>query len=167
VEDCFYPDAMNTVAPGWVCDEPVAGVELSAVGYSKKSMAGVSFMKQMAVADARVQLAQTFKTHTTNMIKIYVETTGSADSETVDQVSTSVSKLISSKTLIGSRLYKSKVSPTGGIFVIVCMDIAMQQKATEDVIKTSMKNDAALWQKFNAQKAQDELAAEISTINSN
>jgi len=167
VEDCTYPDAINTVAPGWVCDEPVAGVELSAVGYSKKSSAGVSFMKQMAVADARVQLAQTFKIHVNNMIKQYAETTGSADSETVDQVNTSVSKLITSETLIGSRLYKSKVSPAGGIFVIVGLDSAKVQKATEDGIKTSMKNDAALWQKFNAQKAQDELAAEISTINSN
>ena len=167
VADCTYPDASNNVAPGWVCDEPVAGVELSAVGYSKKSSAGVSFMKQMAVADARVQLAQTFKIHVNNMIKQYAETTGSADSETVDQVNTSVSKLITSETLIGSRLFKSQVSPTGGMYVIVGLDSAKVQKAAEDSIKSSMKNDRALWQQFKAEKAQDELAAEIAAIKPN
>ena len=59
VADCTYPDAPDQVAPGWICDEPVAGVELSATGYAKKSAAGHSFMKQMAMADARMQLAQT------------------------------------------------------------------------------------------------------------
>jgi hypothetical protein len=165
--DCTYPDASDQIAPGWVCDEPVAGVELSAVGYAKKSSAGVSFMKQMAVADARVQLAQTFKTHVSNMIKQYAETTGAADSETVDQVNTSVSKLITSETLIGSRLFKSKLSPVGSMYVIVGLDSARVQQAAEDSIKSSMKNDAALWQQFKAKKAQDELAAEIANIKAN
>jgi len=164
---CTYPDATDTLAPGWVCDEPVDGVELSAVGYSKKSTAGVSFMKQMAVADARVQLAQTFQTHVNNMVKQYAETTGAADSETVDQVNTSVSKLITSETLVGSRLFKSKVSPTGGIYVIVGLDGAKVQVAAEESIKTSMNSDAALWQQFKAEKAQDELAAEIAGIKAN
>ena len=167
VADCTYPDASDQVAPGWICDEPVAGVELSAVGYAQKSAAGVSFMKQMAVADARVQLAQTFKVHVNNMIKQYAETTGAADSETVDQVNTSVSKLITSETLIGSRLFKSKVGPTGSMYVIVGLDSNNVQKAAEDSIKSSMKNDEALWQQFKANKAQDELAAEIVNMKSN
>lgn len=166
VADCTYPDAPDQIAPGWICDEPVDGVELSATGYAKKSSAGVSFMKQMAVADARVQLAQTFKVHVNNMIKQYAETTGAADSETVDQVNTSVSKLITSETLIGSRLFKSKAGPTGSIYVIVGLDSTNVQKAAEDSIKSSMRNDEALWQQFKANKAHDELAAEISNIKS-
>jgi hypothetical protein len=165
--ECTFPDSPEQVAPGWVCDEPVAGVELSAIGYAQKSSAGLSFMKQMAVADARVQLAQSFKTHVTNMIKQYAETTGAADSETVDQVNTSVSKLITSETLIGSRLFKSRTSTVGGLYVIVGLDSSNVQKAAEDSINSSMKNDAALWQQFKAKKAQDELAAEITNIKSN
>ena len=167
VADCTYPDAPDQVAPAWICDEPVAGVELSATGYAKKSSAGHSFMKQMATADARVQLAQTFKSHVSNMIKQYAETTGAADSETVDQVNTSVSKLITSETLIGSRLFKSKTSPTGGLYVIVGLDSTNVQKAAEDSIKSSMKNDASLWQQFKAKKAQEELAADIAAMKSN
>lgn len=162
--DCVYPDVPEQVAPGWVCDAPIAGVELSAVGYATKSAAGVSFMKQMAVADARVQLAQIFKVHVNNMVKQYVEVTGSADTETVDKVNTSVSKLITSETLVGSRLFKSKASPAGGLYVVVGLDNAHVQKAAEDSLKTSMKNDAALWQQFKAEKGQDELAADIARL---
>ena len=61
VADCVFPDAPGTAAPGWVCDEPVEGVEVSAVGSAQKSGAGHSFMKQMAATDARVQLAQRMK----------------------------------------------------------------------------------------------------------
>ena len=162
--DCTFPDAPDQIAPGWICDEPIEGIELSAVGFANKSSAGISFMKQMAVADARVQLAQTFKTHVNNMIKQYAETTGAADSETVDLVNTSVSKLITSETLIGSRLYKSKASPSGSLYVIVVLDSVNVQRAAEDSIKSSMKNDNALWQQFKAKNAQDELAAEISQM---
>lgn len=164
VADCTYPDAPDQVAPVWICDEPVDGIELSAVGFAQKSAAGPSFMKQQAVADGRVQLAQIFKTHVNNMIKQYAETTGAADSETVDQVNTSVSKLITSETLIGSKPYKSKVGPAGSLYVIVGLDSVNVQKAAEDSIKSSMKNDAALWQQFKAKKAQDELAAEIANM---
>ena len=48
VADCVFPDAPGTAAPGWVCDEPVEGVEVSAVGSADKSGAGHDFMKQMA-----------------------------------------------------------------------------------------------------------------------
>jgi hypothetical protein len=162
--DCVYPDAPDQIAPGWVCDEPIPGVEISAIGFSTKSAAGASFMKQMATADARVQLAQTFKVHVSNMVKQYAEVTGAADTETVDKVNTSVSKLITSESLVGSRLFKSKTSPSGGMYVIVGLDSANVQKAAKDSLKTSMNNDAALWQQFKAKKSQDELAAEIANL---
>ncbi len=164
VADCTFPDAPEVEAPAWVCNAPVAGVELSAVGYANKSKAGVSFMQQMAVADARVQLAQTFKVHVNNMVKQYAETTGAADTETVDKVNTSVSKLITSESLVGSRLFRTRTSPTGGLYALVGLDTVNVQKAAEESLKTSMKNEQALWQQFKAKKAQDELAAEIANM---
>lgn len=162
--DCTFPDSPKDPAPAWICNEPVAGVELSAVGYARSSKAGVAFMKQMATADARVQLAQTFKVTVNNMIKQYAETTGAADSETVDQVNTSVSKLITSESLIGSRLFRTRTSPAGGLYALVGLDTTNVQKAAEESIKTSMKNEQALWQQFKAKKAQDELAADIAKM---
>ena len=162
--DCVFPDAPETPAPTWICDAPVEGVELSAVGYSQKSKAGNSFMKQMAATDARVQLAAIFKTRVQNMIKQYAETTGAADSETVDRVNTSVSKLITNETLVGSRIFRTRTSPTGGLFVLIGLDSARVQQAAQDSIQTSMNNEQALWQEFKAKKAQDELAAEIAKM---
>ena len=162
VPDCVFPDATGTTAPGWICDEPVEGVAVSAVGTASKSAAGHSFMKNMAATDARVQLAQNMKVHVTNMVKQYVETTGAATSETVDKVNTSVTKQITDETLVGTRIYKSRVSPTGTLYVLLGLDDGAAAKASENALRTSMNNERALWQQFKAKKGQDELAAEIA-----
>ena len=119
VASCVFADGSNQAAPDWVCGAPVDGIDLSAVGYADKSSAGINFMKQMASTAARVELAQTMKVEVQNMIKQYAETTGAGDSETVDQVNTSVTKQITKQTLVGSRIYRHIPTPTGGIVVLV------------------------------------------------
>ena len=165
VASCVFADGSNQPAPEWICGAPVDGIELSAVGYADKSGAGANFMKQMAATAARVELAQTMKVEVQNMIKQYSETTGAGDSETVDQVNTSVTKQITKETLIGSRIFRQMPTPTGGIVVLVGLAPEIVGKIAEQSIKTSMKNERALWQKFQAGKAQDELAAEIANMN--
>lgn len=162
--DCVFPDATGAIAPGWICDEPVEGIEVSAVGVAEKSAAGHSFMKNMAATDARVQLAQAMKVHVQNMVKQYAETTGAADSETVDKVNTSVTKQITDETLVGTKVYKTRTSPNGALYVLLGMDPSTAAQATQDALTTSMGNDRALWQQFKAQKAQDELAASIANM---
>ncbi|MDH5612341.1 MAG: LPP20 family lipoprotein [Gammaproteobacteria bacterium] len=160
--ECSFPDSPTTAAPGWVCDEPVHGIEVYAVGSAEKTAAGVAFAKNMAATDARVQMAQAMKVHVTNMVKQYAETTGAASSETVDKVNTSVTKQITDQMLTGSKIFRNIVSPNGVMYVLVGMDSNMAAKATEEAVRTSMNNDKALWQQFKAQKGQDELAAAIA-----
>lgn len=162
--ECVFPDATDTSAPGWVCDLPVEGIAVSAVGVAEKSAAGHSFMKNMAATDARVQLAQRMQVHVQNMVKQYAETTGAADTETVDKVNTSVTKQITDQSLIGTKIYKTRTSPNGALYVLVGMDAESVATATQNALRTSMNNDAALWQQFKAQKAQDELAASIAEM---
>ena len=162
--DCVFPDAPNTPAPGWICDEPVEGVEVSAVGVAEKSAAGHSFMKNMASTDARVQLAQSMKVHVQNMVKQYAETTGAASTETVDKVNTSVTKQITDQTLVGTKVFKTRVSPNGALYVLLGMDASATATATQEALKTSMNNDKALWQQFKAKKGQDELAEAIASM---
>lgn len=164
VEACVFPDASDTEAPAWVCDQPVEGLDVSAVGVAEKSAAGHSFMKNMAATDARVQLAQRMQVHVQNMVKQYAETTGAADTETVDKVNTSVTKQITDQSLLGTKIYKTTTSPNGTLYVLLGMDANATAVATQSALKTSMGNDAALWQQFKAQKAQDELAAEIANM---
>ncbi len=159
--ECVFPGSEKP-APIWVCDAPVEGMTVGAVGSAQKSAAGVSFMKQMAATDARVQLAQSMKAQVQNMIKQYVETTGAADQETVDRVNTSVTKQITDQTLQGTKIFRSITAPDGTMFVLVGLDEMSTQKLTEAAIKTSMDNDRAAWQQFRAKKGQDELAAEIA-----
>ncbi len=162
--ECVFPDTPNVAAPLWVCDAPVEGVAVSAVGSHAQSAAGPAFMKEQAAASARVQLAQQMKVTVANMVKQYVETTGAASSETVDKVNTSVSKLITSETLTGSRVFRSITSPNGAMYVLVGLDPTVTKEAVEKVLKTSMNNDQALWQQFKAKKGQDELAEEIAKM---
>ena len=161
VVDCTYFGTQDP-APLWICGAPVDGVEVSAVGSAEQSAAGEAFMKQMAATDARVQLAQSMKVQVANMIKQYAETTGAGKDETVDKVNTSVTKQITDQTLIGTRIFRTQSGTNGRYYVLVGLDGASVQKITEAAVKTSMNNDKALWQKFQAGKAQDELAADIA-----
>ena len=161
VAECVFPGS-DREAPSWVCDAPVEGMTVGAVGSAAKSDAGVAFMKQMAATEARVQLAQNMKVQVQNMIKQYAETTGAASKETVDRVNTSVTKQITDQTLQGTKIFRSIVGPDGTMYVLVGLDEAAAQKLTETAVKTSMGNDQAAWQQFKAQKGQDELAAEIA-----
>ena len=164
VEDCVFPDAPEVGAPGWVCDQPIEGIDVSAVGSAEKSGAGHDFMKQMAATSARVQLAQRMQVQVRNMIKQYAETTGAATSETVDKVNTSVTKQITNESLVGTKILKTRTSPKGTLYVLIGMDETNVMQSAQDALRTSMNNDQALWQQFKAQKGQDELAADIAKM---
>lgn len=159
--ECVFPNSQQA-APGWVCNMPVEGVGVSAVGMAQKSGAGLSFMKQMAMTDARVQMAQAVRVRVTNMVKQYAETTGAANQETVDQVNTSVTKQITDEALVGTKLLRTITGPDGTLYALVGLDEASAQQIAETALRTSMNNDKAAWQQFRAQKGQAELAAEIA-----
>lgn len=164
VASCVFADGSGQAAPEWVCGAPVDGIDLAAVGYADKSGAGPNFMLQMAATAARVELAQTMQVEVQNMIKQYAETTGVGDSETVDMVNTSVTKQITKETLVGSKIYRRMPTPSGGMVVLVGLDADTVNQLAEQALKTSMNNERALWQKFQAQKSFDELANEISRM---
>jgi hypothetical protein len=159
--ECKFDNSTAT-APGWICDEPVPGIAVSAVGRAEKTNAGVAFQRQMAATDARVQLAQAMRVQVQNMIKQYVETTGAANSETVDRVNTSVSKQITNEMLTGTKILRSIQGPDGTIYMLVGLDPEAAQKLAETAIKTSMNNERAAWQQFRAKKGHEELAEEIA-----
>ena len=164
VAGCIYADGSNKAAPEWVCGAPIEGYEMSAVGYADKSAAGPNFMKQMAATAARVEIAQIMKVDVSNMIKKYTETTGVGSTETVDRVNASVTRQITKESLVGSRVIRQMPTPTGGTVVLVGLSEASAQQVREQAIRTSMNNDRALWQKFNSDKAFDEMAEEISKL---
>ncbi|ADZ92585.1 LPP20 family lipoprotein [Marinomonas mediterranea] len=159
---CMFADGSSQPAPEWVCGAPIDGISLSAVGYSEKSAAGYNYMKQMAATSARVELAQVLSVDVQNMVKQYVETTGAGDTETVDRVNSVVTKQVTEQTLIGSQVVRQMPTPSGGLVVAVGLDPEQAGSLSESILRTSMKNNAALFQKLQAEKSFDELAAEIA-----
>ena len=160
--DCVYPDGSDKAAPGWICDEPIAGVSVSAVGIAGPTKAGPSFQKDTATADARGKLVEQFQVQVDKMVKSYLGTTGIGDSETVDSVSQSVLKTVSSDTLYGSKVFKSRVGPDGSMYVLVGLDENATREAAAQAVASSMNNDNALWQQFQAQQGFDELKESIA-----
>jgi hypothetical protein len=161
VTECAFPDSPSDPAPLWICDAPVDGVAVGAMGSFEKSGAGVAFMRDQATASARLRLAQNMSTYVTGMIKQFAETTGAVGKETVDRTNTSVTKQVTAETLAGSKVFRSATSPKGTFYVYVGLDEASAKAAAQKTIRSSMNNDQALWQQFRASKSQDELAAEI------
>ena len=50
------------------------------------------------------------------------------------------------------------------MYVLVGLDPKLAEDQTKNVLKTSMRNERALWQQFKAKQGQDELAAEIAKM---
>jgi len=161
VADCVFPNT-EKAAPGWVCDEPVPGLDVQAVGIAEPSKAGISFMKDMAAADARGRLAEQTKVRVNKMVKKYLGTTGVADTETVDAAASSTLKTITTEELVGSKVYKTRTGPNGRLFVLLGLDAAAAERIVAKAAKTSMNNDQAMWQQFLAKKSFDEMAADIA-----
>jgi ribosomal protein S20 len=150
-------------APSWVCDGG-ATMEggLFAVGSAEPSPLGRSFQRTEATAAARDALARQIGIKVKNMFKQFQATTGIGDAQTADKATQNVSKQVASQTLAGSKVIKTWISPKGTMYVLVGMpDPAAVQQTVKNAVKTSLKNDQALWQKFLAQKADKELDAAV------
>jgi len=162
VEACMID---GSKAPSWVCDGG-AMMEggLFAVGSAEKSPLGRSFQRTEATAAARDALSREIKVKVKNMFKQFQATTGIGDAQTAEKATQNVSKQVSASTLAGSKVMKVWISPAKGtMYVLVGMpDPKAVQAQVKQATKTSLKNNAALWQKFLAKKADAELDAAVS-----
>jgi len=148
-------------APSWVLNPAVEGA-LAAVGSAAKSAAGMQFTRDAAMANARSELARMIDVKVNTMMKDFTQVTGVGDAQTVDKVTSSVSKQIASQSLQGTSQKEIWMSPCGELYVLVVLNPSKVADLTKQQVTSSLKNDAALWQQFQAQKAQDELDAAIN-----
>lgn len=125
---CLFPKSRKR-APNWVCTAHINGLLVTAVGSSAKSGAGISFMEQMAAADARVRLARNLRESVQNKIK------GSEDSpnkETTGRDSALITR-IANDSLLGTKIIKSTFSPDGTLYVLVGLDETSAKKLIESI----------------------------------
>lgn len=143
-------------APKWVLD-PSVEKGLVAVGSAKIGKAGMQFARTEAMANARDELARMLSVKVKNMVKNFAQVTGIGDDETVDRVSSQVSKQVTSEVLTGSRQKDLWISPNGDVYMLVGIDPTIVKEMVKENVRTSYKNDEALWQLFQAKQSNEEL----------
>lgn len=166
---CTFPDSPTHEAPAWICDVMPTDLEAGAMGYAKKSAAGMGVMRQVAISEARVQLAAQFQTDVNNLFKQAVQssvnTTNETAVENVVETFESVTKNVVTRSLSNSKLIVSQVSPAGGLYVLVGMDKATYQANVDQVIDAASK-DSQLWEQFNNEKATEDLTNALNSLKS-
>ncbi len=151
-------------APAWVMEPNIEGA-MCALGSAKVGPAGIGFAMTEATGNGRDDLARQALVNVSNMLKNFTQQTGVGDQAAVDKVVTQVSKQLAKQDLSGSKATKKWISKTGTLWVLVAMqDPSKATAAIKETVKTSFKNDQALWQQFQAKKAQDELDASLDKL---
>ncbi|MCK9491981.1 MAG: LPP20 family lipoprotein [Sulfurimonas sp.] len=152
----------NVLAPQWACVPMVEGA-YAGVGIAAKSAAGMGHMRRVALANGRSDLAQQIKAQVKDKVETFTRTTGVGDSEVVDQVNTAVSKQVAKVDLAGSKGVDMWTAPSGAIYMLVTVPEATVNGEVKQAVKTSFKNDEALWQQFQAKNALEGLEKEFPT----
>ncbi|EPN8462141.1 hypothetical protein ATY37_13835 [Vibrio cidicii] len=164
---CTFPDAPKEEAPAWICDVMPKDLAAGAMGYAKKSSAGMNVMRTAAINQARVQLAAQFQTDVNNMFKQAVQSSVATNEtgaiESVMETFESVTKNVVTRRLSNSKLIVSQVSPSGGLYVLVGMDQATFQANLEQVVDAATQ-ESKLWEKFNSEKAAEDLTNALNSL---
>ncbi|MEA3228412.1 MAG: LPP20 family lipoprotein [Campylobacterota bacterium] len=152
-------DDAGVLAPQWVCDSSIEGASYAAVGIGTSKNA--SMKENQAMTRARAKLAYQVKTQVKAKMEDFMRATGSGDAETIDAVTTAVTKQTAKLDLSGSKKVKSFRSKDGKLYVLVAVPDNVVNKEVKDTMKTSMGNEQALWQQFQSKQALDSLDKEF------
>lgn len=131
---CLFPKSRKR-APVWLCDAKADGLAVTAVGSAAKSGAGISFMEQMAAADARARLAQALSVSFQKRIAGQEKIAESADSVSMngaDRDHTLITR-ITHESLQGTKVLKKVYGPNGTLYVLVGLDEASAKKLGESI----------------------------------
>ena len=153
----------GVLAPEFTCNPYVEGM-VTALGIAPMNAGGdKAFQRSEAMANARNALTRALEVKVSNMVKTYKGTTGAGQSATFDKATSEVSKQVAAQTLKNSRqIGMSWTNPkTKELYLLVGIKTPEVKKAMGNAIKTSFKNDEALYQQFLAKQATGELDKEL------
>jgi len=133
----------------------------ASVGSAAIGKAGMQFAKSEALSQARSELARQIQVKVKDLVKNFTQQIGVKDGQTVDKVAVQVSKQVTKQSISGSRQINSWISKNSNLYVLAAIDQEILANNIKDSVRTSYKNERALWQKFQAQKGFEELDEEI------
>ncbi len=152
----------SVLAPSWTCIPNVDGA-YAGVGIAEKSAAGTAHMRRVALANGRSDLAQQIQTQVKDKVEVFTRATGNGNKEVVDAVSTAVTKQVAKVDLQGSKAVDQWNAPSGAMYLLVTVGESQVNGEVQKAVKSSFKNDDALWQQFQSKQALDGLEAEFPT----
>ncbi len=152
----------NVLAPSWTCIPNVEGA-YAGVGIAEKSAAGAAHMRRVALANGRSDLAQQIQTQVKDKVEVFTRATGNGNKEVVDAVSTAVTKQVAKVDLQGSKAIDQWNAPSGAMFLLVSVGESQVNGEVQKAVKSSFKNDDALWQQFQSKQALESLEKEFPT----
>ncbi len=162
----FHCKQDGALAPVFTCNPHVEGM-ITALGVAPMNAGNdKAFQRTEAMANARNALTRELEIKVSNMVKTFKGTTGAGKGATFDKSTSEVSKQVASQTLKDSRqIGISWRNPqTKELFILVGIKTPEVKKELGNAIKTSFKNDEALYQQFLAKKASGELNKELEEI---
>ncbi|WP_428023239.1 LPP20 family lipoprotein [Arcobacter sp.] len=163
-EQSIYVDPEFEGAPKWI-HKPSLENKISEVGSAVKNAGNdFAFQREEAIANARDNIARRISIKVNNMFKSYKGTTGLKDEGTFDKVIEGVSKQISSQTINNSIVENLWISKSKTMYVLVSLDTDALKATTKKVVKSSFKNDEALYQKFLAEESDKKLDAMVESL---
>jgi hypothetical protein len=154
--DCVFKDAPQHKAPLWVCDVPVEGYELTAVGFSEKRPTQ-SMTSAAARTDANVQMSEHFATSVAQLFQDYQKSMVTEEGEKFLVDTDLVRESTTSITLFGSKVVRTMTSPNLGQYVVIAMDKSTYKANAEKAFAALSDDNANIRRLFNDDKARERL----------
>ncbi|MEQ3513780.1 LPP20 family lipoprotein [Pseudoalteromonas sp. BZB3] len=156
--------------PDWVLN-PVVENGIAAADCIKYS-GNISIDQKMAVANARLALAQQIETRIEGLDKTFANRVDANDKTTVGSTFSSVSKQLTKQTLRGSRVVKADIVDIAGKDYFCALTTLspeltktlFQDLVQETKLKIDPQDEQFLYQEFKAFKAEQDLEKEIARL---
>ncbi|MCF6434239.1 LPP20 family lipoprotein [Pseudoalteromonas sp. MMG022] len=156
--------------PDWVLN-PVVENGIAAADCIKYS-GNISVDQKMAVANARLALAQQIEVRIEGLDKTFANRTDANDAMTVGSTFSSVSKQLTKQTLNGSRVVKADVVDISGkdyFCALTTLSPELTKTLFKDLIQSAKpsidpRDEQFLYQEFKAFKAEQDLEKEIERL---
>jgi len=158
---CGFPDVPQAPAATWICGAPVTGVAVAAVGSAPPSSDGYAYMKTVASAAARANLVSKMRSYMAERLAHYAKSKGVGDGQVLAALEASVNRYITDTSLLGSRVFRTAISPQGKLYVLVGMSETLAARYGQGALSASMESDSTLWRVLRTDRPPKELAEAI------
>lgn len=158
------PEARNVLndLPQWYQEPSALGDKYAASGSAKPNKTeDIELQRIEASAVARAELARQMELRVRDMYKRATQELGTGEEQAIDHAIQYATKQIADVTLKNSQQKKFFIdNKTGVAYVLIALDTTMADEQMKTAVKSSLNNQDALWQKFQATQAWKELDAE-------